>query len=91
MVLHQKVLPRLAVIFPTDDAAELLYRDHVEAARAVIENYHGVRLPFYATSLPELRRRQVRSFERKTAGTLPNGQPIIEIEGLLQCLEPLLE
>ena len=85
------MLPRLAVIFPTDDAEELLYRDHVEAARAAIDNHHGVRLPFYTTSLPTLRRRQVRSFVRKTAGTLPNGQPIIEIEGLLQCLEPLLE
>ena len=55
-----------------------------------MDNHYGVRYPFYATSLPTPRRRQVRSFERKTAGTLPNGQPIIEIEGLLQCLEPLL-
>jgi hypothetical protein len=90
-LLHDKVMPRLAVIFPTDDAEEVLYRDHIEAARAAIDNHHGVRLPFYTTPLPTLRRRHVRSFERKTAGTLPNGQPIIEIEGLLQCLEPLLE
>lgn len=87
---QQQRFPWLAVIFPTEDAEEMLLRDHRQAARAAVDLHRGLPFPFYATSLPALRWRRVRTFTRKTRGALANGEPIIESEGLLQCLYPLL-
>lgn len=84
----RKVPPRLATIFPTEHLFDLLYRDHATAAQAAARQY-PMALNFKYTMLSELRERRVRVFERKTCGTDAQG-PIIEIEGLLQCLYDLV-
>jgi Replication-relaxation len=89
-LLKQEPIPWLAVVFPTADTEELLLREHVRAAQAVRERYRGVPLHFYCTSLPVLQRRRVQTFTRKTGGTTPDGRLIVEVEGLLQCLVPIL-
>jgi hypothetical protein len=87
---HQarKSLPRVVTVFPTERICDLLYRDHVAGARAAAQRYPATP-NFKYTLLSELRDSKVRVFERKTCGADAQG-PIVEIEGLLQCLYNLL-
>jgi hypothetical protein len=78
--------PLLIVIYPSRGIEEMLLTEH-QAVAAVVKRGSGiVPLCFASTNLDELRRRQVARLARYAPYSDDEGRPIIEREGLLQCL-----